>query len=110
MMLLCLIIMSISSFAQSTLMQENEDSTINCIAYFSKGDTVEYEVSDRNYQLKDNLKDTVITTDVVEKIRFAVLDSTSKGYRIEMAYTSFENKLKKTPLFRASWRTLWHRY
>lgn len=101
MMLLCLIMISISSFAQSTLMQENEDSTINCIAYFSKGDTVEYELSDRSYQLKDNLKDTVVTTDVVEKIRFAVLDSTSKGYRIEMAYTSFENKLKEDTSFQS---------
>lgn len=94
-MLLCAFMLSISSFAQSTLLDENEDSTINCIAFFDKGDTVEYRVTDRSYKLKDNLKDTVFTTDVAETIRFAVLDSTSKGYRIEMAYTSFENKLKE---------------
>ena len=60
-----------------------EDSMVNVVAYFCKGDTCEYWIYENEWKV--NGKDTVKTLDVSTQVRLVVNDSTSKGYK--MSYT-----------------------
>lgn len=84
----------ISAFSQNTLTVEDADSTIDCVAFFLKGDTVVYELTEQEFRLSNNLKDTIFTVDATTGVQLAVLDSTEKGYRIELSYTSYKNNLE----------------
>lgn len=65
-----------------------EDSVVNVVAYFCKGDTCEYWIYENEWKV--NGKDTVKTLDVSTQVRLVVNDSTSKGYK--MSYTFLDVK------------------
>lgn len=65
-----------------------EDSMVNVVAYFCKGDTCEYWIYENEWKV--NGKDTVKTLDVSTQVRLVVNDSTSKGYK--MSYTFLDVK------------------
>ena len=65
-----------------------EDSVVNVVAYFCKGDTCEYWINENEWKV--NGKDTVKTLDVSTQVRLVVNDSTSKGYK--MSYTFLDVK------------------
>lgn len=66
-----------------------EDSVVNVVAYFCKGDTCEYWIYENEWKV--NGKDTVKTLDVSTQVRLVVNDSTSKGYK--MSYTFLDVKV-----------------
>ena len=65
-----------------------EDSVVNVVAYFCKGDTCEYWINENEWKV--NGKDTVKTLGVSTQVRLVVNDSTSKGYK--MSYTFLDVK------------------
>ena len=65
-----------------------EDSVVNVVAYFCKGDTCEYWIYENEWKV--NGKDTVKTLGVSTQVRLVVNDSTSKGYK--MSYTVLDVK------------------
>ena len=65
-----------------------EDSMVNVVAYFCKGDTCEYWIYENEWKV--NGKDTVKTLGVSTQVRLVVNDSTSKGYK--MSYTFLDVK------------------
>ena len=65
-----------------------EDSMVNVVAYFCKGDTCEYWIYENEWNV--NGKDTVKTLGVSTQVRLVVNDSTSKGYK--MSYTFLDVK------------------
>lgn len=65
-----------------------EDSVVNVVAYFCKGDTCEYWIYENEWKVDD--KDTVKTLGVSTQVRLVVNDSTSKGYK--MSYTFLDVK------------------
>ena len=65
-----------------------EDSVVNVVAYFCKGDTCEYWIHENEWKV--NGKDTVKTLGVSTQVRLVVNDSTSKGYK--MSYTFLDVK------------------
>lgn len=65
-----------------------EDSVVNVVAYFCKGDTCEYWIYENEWKV--NGKDTVKTLGVSTQVRLVVNDSTSKGYK--MSYTFLDVK------------------
>ena len=65
-----------------------EDSVVNVVAYFCKGDTCEYWIYENEWKV--NGKDTVKTLGVSAQVRLVVNDSTSKGYK--MSYTFLDVK------------------
>ena len=65
-----------------------EDSVVNVVAYFCKGDTCEYWIYENEWKV--NGKDTVKTLSVSTQVRLVVNDSTSKGYK--MSYTFLDVK------------------
>lgn len=65
-----------------------EDSVVNVVAYFCKGDTCEYRIYENEWKV--NGKDTVKTLGVSTQVRLVVNDSTSKGYK--MSYTFLDVK------------------
>lgn len=66
----------------------DEDSVVNVVAYFCKGDTCEYWIYENEWKV--NGKDTVKTLGVSTQVRLVVNDSTSKGYK--MSYTFLDVK------------------
>ena len=65
-----------------------EDSVVNVVAYFCKGDTCEYWIYENEWKVDG--KDTVKTLDISTQVRLVVNDSTSKGYK--MSYTFLDVK------------------
>ncbi len=65
-----------------------EDSVVNVVAYFCKGDTCDYWIYENEWKV--NGKDTVKTLGVSTQVRLVVNDSTSKGYK--MSYTFLDVK------------------
>lgn len=65
-----------------------EDSMVNVVAYFCKGDTCEYWIYENEWKVDG--KDTVKTLGVSTQVRLVVNDSTSKGYK--MSYTFLDVK------------------
>lgn len=65
-----------------------EDSVVNVVAYFCKGDTCEYWIYENEWKVDG--KDTVKTLGVSTQVRLVVNDSTSKGYK--MSYTFLDVK------------------
>lgn len=65
-----------------------EDSVVNVVAYFCKGDTCEYWICENEWKVDG--KDTVETLGVSTQVRLVVNDSTSKGYK--MSYTFLDVK------------------
>ena len=65
-----------------------EDSVVNVVAYFCKGDTCEYWIHENEWKVDG--KDTVKTLGVSTQVRLVVNDSTSKGYK--MSYTFLDVK------------------
>lgn len=64
------------------------DSTVDVLAYFNKGETYNYSVSD--VQWKINGTDTVAVASTITKATLSVVDSTKKGYLMEWRYTDFQ--------------------
>ena len=56
------------------------DTTLDVIAYFAKGDTCDYWISETKWKI--NGKDTIKTADIATKIRLVVTDSTATGYKM----------------------------
>ena len=65
-----------------------DDTVVNVVAYFSKGDTCEYWISEGEWKV--NGTDTVKTLGVSTQVRLVVNDSTPKGYK--MSYTFLDVK------------------
>ena len=83
MFLLALISCALSSQAQiSNLQESNEDSVINVVAYFCKGDTMKYTYTDAMYTVTP--KDTITSSYYTRDCMIVVTDSTSNGYNMEM--------------------------
>lgn len=78
----------LSTYAQTNAVDQQQDSTINVIAYFCKGDTVKYTLTNQKFKVEK--KDTTWEANYTEDFSIAVLDSTSKGYRIELQYLDFD--------------------
>lgn len=88
--LLVLICQTLAMKAQVTSLQEsNEDSVINVVAYFCKGDTMKYTYTDAMYKVTP--KDTITSSYYTRDCMIVVTDSTSDGYNMEM--TPLEVKL-----------------
>ena len=88
--LLALISYTLTIQAQITSLQENkEDSVINVIAYFCKGDTMKYTYTDAVYKITQ--KDTITSSYYTRDCMIVVTDSTSKGYKME--FTPLDIKL-----------------
>ena len=88
-MTMSLVLSFMTSYAQSqNLAQEEEDSTINVVAYFCKNDTMDYRVHELEQKIQGN--DTTLLRYVSEDFRLIVRDSTSSGYKIE--YYSLGNR------------------
>lgn len=77
----------------STLQETQEDSVINVIAYFCKGDTMKYTYTDAVYKVTP--KDTITSSYYTRDCMIVVTDSTSKGYNMEM--TPLNIKLADDP-------------
>lgn len=74
-----------------TVAQEDSmaaDSTVDVLAYFNKGETYNYSVSE--VQWKINGTDTVAVASNLTKATLSVVDSTKKGYLMEWRYTDFQ--------------------
>lgn len=85
--MLALISYTLSTQAQAVnLQEEQEDSVINVIGYFCKGDTMKYTYTDAVYKITQ--KDTITSSYYTRDCMIVVTDSTSKGYKLEM--TPFE--------------------
>lgn len=69
----------------------SQDSTINVIAWFNKHDTVTYRVSESSWKLTGT--DTVLTASYSMMARINVVDSTSKGYKIDYAFLDFPTNI-----------------
>ena len=81
---------TLSTNAQlSNLQEENEDSVINVIAYFCKGDTMKYTYTDAVYKITK--QDTLTSSYYTRDCMIVVTDSTAKGYKME--FTPLEIKL-----------------
>lgn len=88
--MLALISYTLSTQAQAVnLQEEQEDSVINVIGYFCKGDTMKYTYTDAVYKITQ--KDTITSSYYTRDCMIVVTDSTSKGYKMEM--TPLEIKL-----------------
>jgi len=73
----------------SSLQESQEDSVINVIAYFCKGDTMKYTYTDAVYKITQ--KDTITSSYYTRDCMIVVTDSTSKGYTME--FTPLDIKL-----------------
>ena len=81
--ILALISYTLTTQAQAvSLQEEQEDSVINVIAYFCKGDTMKYRYTDAVYKITK--KDTITSSYYTRDCMIVVTDSTSKGYKLEM--------------------------
>ena len=65
------------------------DTTLDVIAYFAKGDTCDYWISETKWKI--NGKDTIKTTDIATKIRLVVTDSTATGYKMNYTFMDIDN-------------------
>lgn len=77
-----------STYAQSNAVDQKEDTTINVVAYFSKGDTMKYTLTTQKFKVEN--KDTTWKANYDEDFCITVLDSTAKGYRMELQYLDFD--------------------
>lgn len=66
----------------TSFQDEREDSVVNVIAYFCKGDTMKYTYTDAVYRIADG--DTATSSYYSRDCMIVVTDSTSKGYKMEM--------------------------
>lgn len=91
--LLCLLLTAgaVASYAQTDPQLQNdvapEDSTLNVIGYFSKGDTLIYWINESDWRLTPS--DTVKAAGVSTKVRLNVVDSTPQGYKMEYTFLEF---------------------
>ena len=85
-----LAIMTMTVQAQTMTLQNNEeeDSTIAVIGYFSKNDTMVYQRTHGKLKVVDN--DTTQYGEIIEKFMITVIDSTSNGYTMEIIPLSCE--------------------
>lgn len=65
------------------------DTTLDVIAYFAKGDTCDYWISETKWKI--NGKDTIKTADIATKIRLVVTDSTATGYKMNYTFMDIDN-------------------
>lgn len=65
------------------------DSTISFVAYFAKGDTCDYNITESKWKV--NGADTTMTTCITTKVRLIVTDSTATGYRMSYTFTDVKN-------------------
>lgn len=85
--ILALISYTLTTQAQTVnLQEEQEDSVINTISYFCKGDTMKYTYTDVVYKITQ--KDTITSSFYTRDCMVVVTDSTAKGYKMEL--TPFE--------------------
>ena len=82
---------TLCTYAQTVthLEDSQEDSVINVIAYFCKGDTMKYTYTDAVYKITQ--KDTITSSYYTRDCMIVVTDSTSKGYNME--FTPLDIKL-----------------
>lgn len=66
----------------SNLQDDREDSVLNVVAYFCKGDTMKYTYTNAVYKI--NQEDTITSSFYTRDCMIVVTDSTSKGYKMEM--------------------------
>lgn len=63
------------------------DSAVNVVAWFTKTDTIVYTQKDQQLHIAQG--DTAVMSSAERRYRIAVLDSTSKGYRLEFVLLGF---------------------
>lgn len=85
---LIFIIFAVFGIASASSQIIKEDSVVNVVAYFCKGDTMIYEYNNVSY--KTTKGDTTDINVATEQFRLCVTDSTSKGYTLEYTPLSFE--------------------
>lgn len=64
--------------------------SVAVIAWFAKGDTAEYEISDTRWNL--TATDTLLTASTTTNVRIVVTDSTAGGYKIDYTILGIENE------------------
>lgn len=73
------------------------DSTVDVLAYFNKGETYNYSVSEVQWKIRGT--DTVAVASTLTKATLTVVDSTKKGYLMEWRYTDYQlDDSVKSPL------------
>lgn len=84
--LVLLLLCSFSIFGQIN----PEDSTVQAIAYWDKGDIYNYKVINKSTQLKNG--EIVSSDSVVYNVELSVLDSTANSYTMQWLYKNNANK------------------
>lgn len=87
-MTLCCVLTAIAAQAQNTTLEnvaEEEDSMLNIVAYFCKGDTMEYTKHEKKLQVVKN--DTTVKSDIQTDFMIVVTDSMNNGYRMKFIPT-----------------------
>lgn len=85
---LTLLLVFSSLYGQSSLLQNNDDNaTVNVVAYFCKGDTMKYRYVQGEYKVEK--QDTVGNTYYEKEFIIVVTDSTPEGYKMELTPLSF---------------------
>lgn len=79
--------------SQRDLVVATEDSTaldtaVNVIAYFAKGDTCDYRITEAKWKI--NGSDTIQTACVNTYVRLVVTDSTAAGYKMTYTFTGVD--------------------
>lgn len=69
---------------------EAQDSAIDVIGYFSKGDTLDYWIYQTSWKVSPT--DSVLTAGVNTKVRLVVTDSTSTGYKMDYTFLEVKNE------------------
>lgn len=86
-----LIIGGMSTNAQQNTQEDNNattgDSTIGVVGYFSTNDTLVYWINQSSWRLEPT--DTIKTAGVSTKVRVTVVDSTSRGYKMDYTFLDF---------------------
>lgn len=92
-----LLIIGFALFQQNAFSQINaEDSTVQVISYWEKGDIENYALTVKNIKL--NGADTVSNEKIVYQIEIKVLDQTDSNYTIQWLYKEVQTDSKKPSL------------
>ncbi len=90
--IITLLISSISLFAQTNAVEQEQDSLVTCVGYFCKGDTMKYTLYHQYFKVEKN--DTTWNRDDSEDFQVVVTDSTKDGYNMSITYLNFEDNLE----------------
>lgn len=64
------------------------DTTVNVVAYFVKGDTCDYRITETKWKISGT--DTIQTVGVNTYVRLVVTDSTAAGYKMTYTFTGVD--------------------